>query len=80
MKELPGYPAPAARTPVQADAASVVVPLRLVTAAGTLSFLSTTTVFGTPIDVTLSELAIESFFPADDATARALQQMATERS
>lgn len=80
MKELRGYPAPVARTPVQADAASVVVPLRLVTAAGTLSFLSTTTVFGTPIDVTLSELAIESFFPADDATARALQQMATERS
>jgi hypothetical protein len=34
-----------------------------------LSLLSTTTVFGTPRDVTLSELAIESFYPADTATA-----------
>lgn len=33
--------------------------------AGTLSFFSTTTIFGTPVDVTLSELALESFFPAD---------------
>ena len=33
-----------------------------------LSLLSTTTVFGTPREVTLSELAIETFFPADDAT------------
>ncbi len=39
---------------------------------GVLSFISTTTVFGTPIDVTLSELALESFFPADAATAAAL--------
>ncbi len=38
-----------------------------------LSFLSTTTIFGTPVDVTLSELAIESFFPADAATAAALR-------
>ncbi|HYY84357.1 MAG TPA: transcriptional regulator, partial [Beijerinckiaceae bacterium] len=40
---------------------------------GVLSFFSTTTVFGTPIDVTLSELALEAFFPADDATAQALR-------
>jgi hypothetical protein len=51
------------------------VPLQLVTDAGTLSFFSTTTVFGTPVDVTLSELAIESLFPADDVTARALQKI-----
>jgi len=38
-----------------------------------LSFLSTTTVFGTPVDVTLSELALECFFPADEATAAALR-------
>ena len=36
------------------------------------SFLSTTTVFGTPREVTLSELAIEAFYPADDATRAAL--------
>jgi hypothetical protein len=51
-------------------------PLRPVTDAGTLSFFGTTTVFGTPVDVTLSELAIEAFFQADDATARILQQAA----
>ena len=48
------------------------MPLRLRTESGVLSFVSTTTIFGTPVDVTLSELAIESFFPADAATAAAL--------
>jgi hypothetical protein len=43
------------------------------TEQGRLSFLSTTTVFGTPIDITLSELAIEAFLPADAATAAALR-------
>ena len=42
---------------------------------GVLSFIGTITVFGTPIDVILSELALESFFPADAATAAALRQM-----
>ena len=51
----------------------VVVPLRFRTDAGTLSLFSTTTIFGTPVDVTLSELAIESFFPADAATAEMLR-------
>ena len=54
----------------------VAVPLRLHTEQGTLSLLSTTMVFGTPIDVTLSELAIEAFFPADAATADLLQRIA----
>jgi transcriptional regulator with XRE-family HTH domain len=79
MKELRGYPAPISlvRMPSTANAfGGLIVPLRLSTDAGTLSFFSTTTVFGTPVDVTLSELAIESFFPADDATARTLQQAA----
>jgi len=53
--------------------AGVVVPFRLVTEGGTLSFFSTTTIFGTPVDITLSELAIESFFPADAATADMLR-------
>jgi hypothetical protein len=44
------------------------------TPSGTLSFISTTTVFGTPVDITLSELALETFFPADAATAAALRQ------
>lgn len=54
----------------------LVIPLRLETPAGSLSFISTTTVFGTAVDITLAELAIESFFPADAATAEALRRRA----
>ncbi|WP_437917005.1 helix-turn-helix transcriptional regulator [Sorangium sp. So ce302] len=61
------------------DPVAVAVPLRLRTEDGILSFLSTTMVFGTPIDVTLSELAVESFFPADQATAEALRATARRR-
>jgi transcriptional regulator with XRE-family HTH domain len=53
--------------------AAIAVPLRLKASGGILSFISTTTIFGTPLDVTLSELAIESFFPADAETQRALR-------
>jgi hypothetical protein len=41
-----------------------------------LSFISTTRIFGTPVDITLSELAIETFFPADDPTAERMRAMA----
>lgn len=54
----------------------VVVPLNAFTVHGVLSFISTTTVFGTPVDITVSELALESFFPADAATAEALRRLA----
>ena len=46
----------------------LVVPLRLRVGDAELSLLSTTTVFGTPREVTVSELAIEAFYPGDDAT------------
>lgn len=51
---------------------SLVVPLRVRVGDDDLSFLSTTTVFGTPLDVAVSELAIETFFPADAATSEFL--------
>jgi hypothetical protein len=51
------------------------VPLILETPLGRLRFISTTMVFGSAVDVTLSELAIESFFPADQATAEALTRL-----
>jgi transcriptional regulator with XRE-family HTH domain len=77
LDELSGYPAPGGgkvpRSTVNEDYAGVVVPVQFVTDAGILSFFSTTTIFGTPVDVTLSELAIESFFPADAATAERLR-------
>jgi hypothetical protein len=37
-------------------------------------------VFGTPLDITLSELALETFFPADERTAERLRQMAAAMS
>jgi len=77
LDELSGYPAPGGgkvpRTTLSEDYAGVVVPLQFMSDAGILSFFSTTTIFGTPLDVTLSELAIESFFPADAATAEKLR-------
>jgi len=76
LDELSSYPAPggakAPRATVNDEYAVIVVPLRFITDAGTLSLFSTTTIFGTPVDITLSELAIESFFPADAATAELL--------
>jgi len=79
LEELAAYPAPggakAARMNITQDYTGVVMPLRFATDAGTLSLFSTTTVFGTPVDVTLAELAIESFFPADDATAELLRKL-----
>jgi hypothetical protein len=41
-----------------------------------LSFFSTTTVFGTPVDITLAEIAIEAFYPADSSTAEAVRKAA----
>ncbi|MDR6411937.1 UNVERIFIED_ORG: transcriptional regulator with XRE-family HTH domain [Burkholderia sp. 1988] len=76
--ELAGYPAPPGAEAIDPDPAinQIAVPLRLRTPLGLLSFFSTTTVFGTPVDVTLSELAIEAFFPADQQTAAALREFA----
>ena len=54
----------------------VVLPIRLRLDDGTvLSFFTTMTVFGAPLDVTLSELAVESFFPADAATEAAVRAL-----
>jgi transcriptional regulator with XRE-family HTH domain len=67
---------PFARHAAERASDALVVPFRLRSEAGELAFFSTTTVFGTPIDVTLAELALEAFFPADGATAEALRRMA----
>ena len=77
LRELLGYPAPQGGDDAGEPAANaVVVPLQLVTPAGVLSLISTTTVFGTPMDVTISELALETFFPADEASATLLRDFA----
>lgn len=71
--ELEAFPLPgAARRPDRAvlgQSQAIAVPLRLTSDAGPLSFLATTTVFGTAVDVTLSEVTIEAFFPGDKETA-----------
>ncbi|MDN6884003.1 helix-turn-helix transcriptional regulator [Variovorax sp. CAN2819] len=80
--ELEAYPAPAVShdAPVIDTALSAVaVPFQVVMPSGVLSFLSTITIFGTPVDVTLQELAVESFFPADEQTAAALTALAAQQ-
>jgi hypothetical protein len=54
----------------------VVVPMRLQSPAGVLTLFSTTTVFGTAVEVTLSELTLEAFYPADEFTAEVLRGVA----
>jgi transcriptional regulator with XRE-family HTH domain len=81
LAELESYPRSstaegrAQNHPDETDYGGVVVPFRLRTDSGVLSFISTTTMFGTPLDITLAELAIESFFPADPRTAEILTRM-----
>ena len=50
----------------------VVVPLRVRHGDAELAFFSTIATFGTPLDVTVSELMIESFYPANPGTAAVL--------
>jgi transcriptional regulator with XRE-family HTH domain len=69
--ELKSYPVPARSKPIAAG--SVAVPFRLRHGDDVLSFISTTMVFGTPLDITLSEIALETFFPADADTAALLR-------
>ena len=79
--ELDGYPGGVTQMPVVHDEGSAIVhPLRVRVGDAVLSLISTITLFGTPLDVTLSELAIESFFPADEETRFALQRMAAGRA
>jgi transcriptional regulator with XRE-family HTH domain len=77
-QELRAYPVPseAETTRLAGEVLGVAMPLQIRTPAGVLAFISTVTVFGTPVDVTLQELALETFFPADRATADALRELA----
>ncbi|MDA0563401.1 helix-turn-helix transcriptional regulator [Streptomonospora sp. S1-112] len=76
-RELSDYPGTEDEPDPEAlPAGEVALPLRLRARGGELRFLSTVATFGTPLDVTVSELVIESFFPADEATAAALRAFA----
>lgn len=73
VEEVRSYPKPPAPDRRPEDYGDVVVPLQLMMGDAVLSLFGTTTVFGTPVDITLSELTLETFFPADAATAEALR-------
>ena len=78
LAEVQAYPVPdpGPGPSMDGEHLGVVMPLMLRTPGGVLSFFSTLTVFGSPNDVTLQELAVESFFPADGFTAAALRASA----
>jgi len=79
LEELRSYPGPIAATPPEAHGVALAFRLR-VPGVGELSFLTTTTVFGTPVDVTLSEIFVEALLPADAQTAATLRRLSESLS
>jgi hypothetical protein len=59
---------------------SPVIPMRIVTRLGVVSFLSATTVFGNPADITLDEIALEMLYPADAFTKAAVQGKSSQET
>lgn len=79
LAELQAYPGQSG--PEAADLAGehpgVLMPFKYQTDHGVLTLISTVTVFGSPVDITLQEMALETFFPGDAFTREALQQLAS---
>lgn len=82
LAEVMAYPAPSCGMALATSDGPqrYATPLQIVTRLGTVSFLNTTTIFGTPTDVTLSELALEMLFPADETTIAIVKSMAEEEA
>lgn len=76
LDEVESYPTVRSLSRSSPGRRSVVLPLRLRHPAGELSLFTTVATFGTPADITVSELAVESFFPADSETAALLHRLA----
>jgi transcriptional regulator with XRE-family HTH domain len=72
LEELSAYPAPEYDEPHHD--LGVFVPLRVRTSEGELEFFSTIATFGTAVDITVAELSIESFFPANEQTREAMRR------
>jgi transcriptional regulator with XRE-family HTH domain len=77
--ELAAYPSGDPAQPLDPTFAEVALPLRVRDGHRELSFISTRTSFGNPLDVTVGELSIESFFPTDERTAEAMRVAETRR-
>lgn len=75
LAELRAYPVPDSDDDEPLMSGDVAVYMRLRGADHELSFFSTVTTFGTPLDVTVDELSVESFYPADDKTAAYLRAL-----
>ncbi|WP_370654262.1 helix-turn-helix domain-containing protein [Hydrogenophaga sp.] len=80
LDELQGYPDASGAAPVAlaGEHPGVLMPFQFHTGHGVLQLVSTTTVFGSPVDITLQELALETFFPADDRSAGLLRTIAAQ--
>jgi transcriptional regulator with XRE-family HTH domain len=74
LAELESFPRPDASAPPRPPQGAIAVPLVLRHDGRELTFFSTVATFGTAVDVTVAELSIEAFFPADAATARYLHE------
>ncbi|MFI0408714.1 helix-turn-helix domain-containing protein [Actinomadura sp. 3N508] len=75
-RELRSFPGDVGEAFAPPAGGEVVVPLRLRSDGRELSFFTTIATFGTPVDITVAELAIESFYPADEPTTRFLRERA----
>jgi transcriptional regulator with XRE-family HTH domain len=82
LTEVTAYPAPAGSVGLASGDGPqrYATPLQIATRLGTVSFLNTNTIFGTPTDVTLSELALEMLFPADEHTVAIVGSMVDEQT
>ena len=76
LAEVEKYPGLQNLSVPQTARTGVALPLQLATSVGELAFVTTVATFGTPYDVTVSELAVESFFPADAETAQRVRAFA----
>jgi transcriptional regulator with XRE-family HTH domain len=74
--ELKSYPIPARCAPLAPDGVTLALQIRF--GGDVLNLMTTTMIFGTPFDVTLSELALETLFPADEFTAERLRKIAAD--
>jgi transcriptional regulator with XRE-family HTH domain len=78
LRELSQYSGPGGKNhlAVPTEEPAVAIPFCIRTERGLLTFFTTTTMFGSPVDITLSELAVECFYPADAATAQIVRETA----
>lgn len=82
LRELSQYSGPGGKNhlAVPTEEPAVAIPFCIRTERGLLTFFTTTTMFGSPVDITLSELAVECFYPADAATAQIVRETAAAQN